>query len=111
MNTYEPTPTRSTTNMSVSFGAIAAVGECDPYASDGGMINSRRPPTFMPGTPWSQPWITWPCPSGKLKVCPRFQEASNSFLVVHEYPSYCTVTDSPALAAAPVPTIRSLASS
>ena len=26
-------------------------------------MSSRRPPTFMPTTPWSQPGITWPAPS------------------------------------------------
>ena len=29
------------------------------------MISSRRPPTFMPATPWSQPGMTWPLPSVK----------------------------------------------
>ena len=31
------------------------------------MISSRRPPTFMPTTPLSQPGITCPAPSLKLK--------------------------------------------
>ena len=31
------------------------------------MISSRRPPTFMPTTPLSQPGITWPSPSVNVK--------------------------------------------
>jgi hypothetical protein len=42
------------------------------------MTSWRRPPTFMPATPWSQPAITWPRPSVKLNGSPRFHEASNS---------------------------------
>ena len=42
------------------------------------MISSRRPPTFMPTSPWSQPGMTCPCPSANEKVAPgvSFQEAS-----------------------------------
>ena len=73
------------------------------------MMISRRPPTFMPTTPSSQPLMTWPSPRGKENACPRFHDASNSFLFVQEYPSYWTFTVSPAVAVAPVPTMRSQA--
>ena len=39
------------------------------------MTSTRRPPTFMPGMPWSQPWMTWPWPivnsNGLLPLVPR----------------------------------------
>jgi hypothetical protein len=65
----------------------------------------------MPTTPSSQPLMTWPSPRVKESACPRFHDASNSFLFVQEYPSYWTFTVSPAVAVAPVPTTRSQASS
>ena len=37
--------------------AARAVGHAD------GIVSRRRPPTFIPATPWSQPGITWPLPS------------------------------------------------
>lgn len=42
------------------------------------MVSWRRPPTFMPWTPWSQPAMTWPTPSWNFSGPPRFQLASNS---------------------------------
>ena len=42
------------------------------------MISSRRPPTFIPSTPWSQPGITSPAPSVKVNGSSRLQEESNS---------------------------------
>src|ERR1043165_4024771 len=72
------------------------------------MTSWRRPPTFIPGTPWSQPWITRPWPSTKLNGSPRSQEASNCFLVEKETPTYWTVTFLPGTASAPVPTMRSV---
>ena len=42
------------------------------------MTSLRRPPTFMPCTPWSQPAMTWPTPSLNRSGSPRFQLASNS---------------------------------
>lgn len=74
-------------------------------------MSSRRPPTFMPTTPSSQPWMTWPWPRANENGCPRFHDASNSFFLVQEYPSYWTVTVWPAFAVAPVPTMRFQASS
>jgi hypothetical protein len=55
--------------------------------------------------------MTWPTPREKESACPRFHDASNSFLFVQEYPSYWTLTVSPAAAVAPVPAMRSHASS
>ncbi len=49
---------RSTTNTRVSLAAMPAPGEWAPYPRLGGMISSRRPPTCMPATPWSQPGMT-----------------------------------------------------
>ena len=37
------------------------------------MVSWRRPPTFMPCTPWSQPAMTWPTPSWNCSGAPRFQ--------------------------------------
>src|SRR3954452_8269218 len=71
------------------------------------MTSSRRPPSFIPATPLSQPAMTWPWPSGKVNGWPRFHEASNSLPVDHESPTYWTVTVSPAFAAGPLPTTRS----
>ena len=44
----------------------------------GGMTSRRRPPTFMPWTPWSQPEMTWPTPRRKSSGAPRLYDASNS---------------------------------
>ena len=46
----------------------------------------RRPPTRMPATPSSQPLITCPAPSPKLKVSPRSQLASNCLRVRQDTP-------------------------
>ncbi len=74
------------------------------------MISSRRPPTFMPTTPLSQPGMTCPAPSWNVKG-----------LLVHddwttlpdEYvaSTYWTVTLSPGSARDPVPGMRSALSS
>jgi hypothetical protein len=53
----------------------------EPYPRCGGMTSLRRPPTFMPTTPRSQPAITWPPPSWKLNGWRRFQDESNSLPV------------------------------
>jgi len=52
------TSTRSTTNTSVSFGSMTPPTARLPYARSGGIVSWRRPPTFMPATPWSQPLMT-----------------------------------------------------
>jgi Family of unknown function (DUF6544) len=53
-----PTARRSTTNTRVSLGAMTPPAPADPYPMWGGMVRRRRPPTFMPCTPSSHPWIT-----------------------------------------------------
>jgi hypothetical protein len=46
-------------------------------------VRRRRPPTFIPTSPWSQPGITWPWPSVNWNgALPRFQEESNSLLLL-----------------------------
>ena len=72
------TSTRSTTKISVSPGAITPPAPRSPYARCGGMTSRRRPPTFMPCTPWSQPEMTWPTPRRNDKGSPRLYDASNS---------------------------------
>ena len=70
------------------------------------MISSRRPPTFMPTTPLSQPGITCPAPSLKVK---GWLVHDDWITLPDEYvaSTYCTVTLSPGAAAAPVPAMRS----
>ena len=76
------------------------------------MTSSRRPPSFIPAIPWSQPGMTCPAPSGNSSGCPLFQEASNSPPVDHALPTYCMETVSPALAVLPLPlTMSSVTSS
>src|SRR3954452_17840667 len=75
------------------------------------MVSTRRPPSFMPATPWSQPGMTWPPPSGNSKGCPRSHELSNTVLSSQRAPTYWTLTFDPALAVAPVPFLMSLITS
>src|SRR5919198_2836734 len=76
------------------------------------MMSLRRPPTFMPTTPWSQPWMTFPWPSVNWNgFLPLDHEESNSLPFLNRTPTYWTETVSPDLAAGPVPTMRSCASS
>src|SRR4051794_23315552 len=80
-----------------------------PYASSGGMTSTRRPPTFMPGTPWSQPWMTWPWPTVNSNgFLPRSHDASNCLPFLNSTPTYWTLTLSPALASLPLPTTTSV---
>ena len=51
------------------------------------MVSRRRPPTFIPATPWSHPEITWPAPSGNENSSLRFHDESNSWPVDHETPT------------------------
>ena len=82
------TPSRSTTNTSVSFGPIAGGGP-------GRRRRGRRddelagPPTFMPSTPWSQPGMTWPRRAGseRLAAVPGGVELAP---FVNEMPTYWT---------------------
>src|SRR5687768_16710436 len=72
------------------------------------MTRMRRPPTFMPGMPSSQPVMTWPWPSGNWNGwAPRDQDESNSSPVDHDIPTYCIEASWPFLTAGPLPTTRS----
>ena len=51
------TSSSSTSKMSVALPGMGPL-PVEPYASDGGMMRRRNPPTFMPTTPVSQPSIT-----------------------------------------------------
>ena len=51
------------------------------------MISSRRPPTFIPTRPWSQPLITEPWPSVNGNVWLRFHEESNSLPPLYSTPT------------------------
>src|SRR5712692_7571084 len=44
------------------------------------MVSLRRPPTFMPTTPSSQPWITCPPPSANENGWPWSFEESRSYI-------------------------------
>ena len=77
-----------------------------PYPSLDGMISLRLPPFFMPTMPSSQPWITSPFPSVKLKGWLRSQLESN-LRPSRSQPVYCMVMCWPVAAWAPVPTVMS----
>ena len=73
------------------------------------MTSRRRPPTFIPAMPWSQPGMTWPPPSGNVNgSLPRSHEESNCSPVDHELPTYWTDTLSPGSAALPLPLTMSV---
>src|ERR671916_3342096 len=71
------------------------------------MTSRRRPPTFIPSTPWSQPWMTWPWPSGNENGSPVSHDASNCRPFNADTPTYWTVTVLPDVAVSPSPTLRS----
>ena len=48
------------TNTSGELGGIVGGLPVFPYARLAGMISSRRPPTFIPGMPCTQPRIKLP---------------------------------------------------
>ena len=67
------------------------------------MKSSRRPPTFIPATPASQPGITWPEPSVNSKADrPACRDESKTVPSV-SMPVYCTVSVLPTVAVAPAP--------
>src|SRR4030088_3535057 len=78
------------------------------------MMSRRLSPTFMPTTPWSQPLMTWPVPTGKRKGCPWVRELSNclpllSFAAAsYSQPVYCTTAIFPAVIVSPVPGLISM---
>src|SRR2546423_6981032 len=71
------------------------------------MMRQRRPPSFIPTTPWSHPLMTRPAPSSNENGWPRSHDASNCSLVEYETPTYCTLTVDPVVASLPEPTVRS----
>ena len=72
------------------------------------MMSLRLPPTFNPRKPSSQPGMTCDCPIWNVKdVRPGDRLESNWWQFVSQ-PVYWTSAFSPAFAAAPVPTLRSM---
>src|SRR3954451_6677962 len=58
----------------------------------------------MPTRAWSHPGVNLPAPSLNLNGClPRSQEESNCWPVLHDVPTYCTVSVSPDSAGLPFP--------
>ena len=49
-----------TVNTSTALAGMSGGEPAAPYASDGGMMSCRVPPTFIPTMPYSQPAITRP---------------------------------------------------
>src|SRR5713226_4032287 len=67
----------STSKINVAFGGMPDL-PLAPYASAGGTISLRLPPTCIVANPSSQPGITWPVPSlNSNGVRPGFSELSN----------------------------------
>jgi hypothetical protein len=52
---------------------LAGIGPAprEPYAHSGCIVSLRFSPGHMSKRPWSQPLITWPWPTVKLKGWPR----------------------------------------
>src|SRR5213082_1057721 len=67
------------------------------------MISCRRPPTFIPTTPLSQPGMTMPPPSLNWNGWWRSHDASNCLPVEYAIPTYWTETVLPVFATAPLP--------
>ena len=78
-----------------------------------GSTSTRRPPSFMPSTPWSQPGMTMPWPSGNVERLAAAVPGGVELraVLVAATPTYWTLTVSPALAFGPVPFLRSLITS
>src|ERR1700679_628256 len=78
------------------------------------MMSRRLSPTFMPATPWSQPLMTWPVPTGNRKGWPPVREVSNSLPLLsfadasYTQPVYWTTAIFPAVTAAPLPALSSM---
>src|SRR3989338_8470801 len=70
-------PSNSTSKVNVALGGITLPAPRAPYASCGGMVSLRLPPTFIPATPSSQPLMTCPAPTRKEKGSLRSIELSN----------------------------------
>jgi len=74
------------------------------------MTSARRPPSFMPGMPLTQP-STIPGETSVVSNGFLPHEESNSLSLEYATPTYWTVTFSPALAARPLPVTTSLVTS
>src|SRR4051812_18122499 len=75
------------------------------------MMSRREPPTRMLTTPWSQPAMTRPAPSTNEKLCCESNcvPFESGLAGSYSQPVYATVTVRPCVAAAPLPTVRSVA--
>src|SRR5271165_1565356 len=73
------------------------------------MMSRRLSPIFIPATPWSQPLMTEPVPSGNLNARPALRELSNCLPLLsaadasYNQPVYSTTAIWPPATAAPVP--------
>src|SRR2546430_3623933 len=71
------------------------------------MVRHRLPPTFIPGTPSSQPGMTCPWPSWKVKGERPGCRLESKDLPSVSQPVYWTSAFCPRWATSPVPTFRS----
>lgn len=63
-------PTNSVSNTSVLPAGIGPIAR-SPYPNAGGIVNTRLSPIHISSSPSSQPLITWPLPTVKLRGWPR----------------------------------------
>ena len=94
--------------ISVAFGGILGGLPALPYASSGGTISRRVPPTLIPGTPCRHPAITCESANVLFALLSNDVPLPSVLLVSYSQPSYLTVTVLVATAVAPVPTTRSV---
>src|SRR6266508_1511103 len=86
-------PTSSTSNISVAFPGIVGGCPVSPYASAGGMIRRRLPPTSIVENPSSHPGITPPVPSANSKEeRPSLNELSKRVPSDCNHPVYSATT-------------------
>ena len=74
------TPSMLTSSVSKISTLFAGIGPAPllPYAQSGWIVSFLFSPMHMSSRPWSQPLMTWPLPTVKLRGWPRLYEASNS---------------------------------
>jgi hypothetical protein len=67
------TPSMLTSSVSKIKTLLAGMGPAPllPYAHSGWMVNFLFSPGHMSSRPWSQPLMTWPLPTLKLRGWPR----------------------------------------